>query len=224
MESIFLFNGQPNIWKYFLENDFHLPTEHLKNKFKNHLFSWKTFSVGNIFFRTKHTLYDLLSQLWTSTDVSLPVLQVLSANIVKSGSKTFAVYSLSVTDVNNHSWSIKRRSHYVTFCFYHYCECQTPPYPEYYLNISYYPVCDLLLLLFVTGFVILRSYTDVLRSIMSTIFICHPNIFSLQVWMFKSFKNDANFLTNIWRWCSNRWHLEVFLTITFWSITESRYL
>ncbi|CAN4086847.1 unnamed protein product [Withania somnifera] len=35
--------------------------------------------------------------------------EVLSANIVKSGSKTFAVYSLSVTDVNNHSWSIKRR-------------------------------------------------------------------------------------------------------------------
>ncbi|XP_075112372.1 uncharacterized protein LOC107797999 isoform X1 [Nicotiana tabacum] len=35
--------------------------------------------------------------------------EVLSANIVKCGSKTFAVYSLSVTDVNNHSWSIKRR-------------------------------------------------------------------------------------------------------------------
>lgn len=35
--------------------------------------------------------------------------QVLGANIVKSGSKTFAVYSISVTDVNNNSWSIKRR-------------------------------------------------------------------------------------------------------------------
>jgi sorting nexin-13 len=33
----------------------------------------------------------------------------LGANIVKSDSKTFAVYSLSVTDVNNNSWSIKRR-------------------------------------------------------------------------------------------------------------------
>ncbi|PPE02542.1 hypothetical protein GOBAR_DD00436 [Gossypium barbadense] len=35
--------------------------------------------------------------------------EVLGANIVKSGSKTFAVYSISVTDVNNNnSWSIKR--------------------------------------------------------------------------------------------------------------------
>ncbi|XP_022844937.1 uncharacterized protein LOC111368009 [Olea europaea var. sylvestris] len=39
--------------------------------------------------------------------------EVLGANIVKSGSKTFAVYSISVTDVNNNSWSIKRRfSHF----------------------------------------------------------------------------------------------------------------
>lgn len=35
--------------------------------------------------------------------------QVLGANIVKSGSKTFAVYCISVTDMNSHSWSIKRR-------------------------------------------------------------------------------------------------------------------
>eukprot|EP00256_Glycine_max_P063310 XP_014633092.1 uncharacterized protein LOC100778731 isoform X2 [Glycine max] len=35
--------------------------------------------------------------------------EVLGANIVKSGSKTFAVYSISVTDVNHNSWSIKRR-------------------------------------------------------------------------------------------------------------------
>ncbi|PIM98947.1 Intermediate filament-like protein [Handroanthus impetiginosus] len=35
--------------------------------------------------------------------------EVLGANIVMSGSKTFAVYSLSVTDVNGNSWSIKRR-------------------------------------------------------------------------------------------------------------------
>ncbi|GKV43358.1 hypothetical protein SLEP1_g50658 [Rubroshorea leprosula] len=39
--------------------------------------------------------------------------EVLGANIVKSGSKTFAVYSISVMDVNNNSWSIKRRfSHF----------------------------------------------------------------------------------------------------------------
>ncbi|KAK7389550.1 hypothetical protein VNO78_24693 [Psophocarpus tetragonolobus] len=35
--------------------------------------------------------------------------EVLGANIVKSGSKTFAVYSISVTDINKNSWSIKRR-------------------------------------------------------------------------------------------------------------------
>ncbi|CAK9310487.1 unnamed protein product [Citrullus colocynthis] len=40
--------------------------------------------------------------------------EVTGANIVKSGSRTFAVYSISVTDVNNNnSWSIKRRfSHF----------------------------------------------------------------------------------------------------------------
>ncbi|KAJ0075816.1 hypothetical protein Patl1_34198 [Pistacia atlantica] len=35
--------------------------------------------------------------------------EVLGANIVKSGSRTFAVYSISVTDANNNCWSIKRR-------------------------------------------------------------------------------------------------------------------
>ncbi|KAK8959045.1 hypothetical protein KSP40_PGU020505 [Platanthera guangdongensis] len=35
--------------------------------------------------------------------------EVLGANIVKSGSGTFAVYSIAVTDANNHIWSIKRR-------------------------------------------------------------------------------------------------------------------
>lgn len=68
--------------------------------------------------------------------LSFLLLQVLSANIVKCGSKTFAVYSLSVTDVNNHSWSIKRRSLDVTFCFYRYCEYQTPLYPEYISTVS----------------------------------------------------------------------------------------
>lgn len=37
------------------------------------------------------------------------LLQVLGANIVKSSSKMFAVYSVAVTDESNHSWSIKRR-------------------------------------------------------------------------------------------------------------------
>ncbi|XP_044485797.1 uncharacterized protein LOC123211255 isoform X2 [Mangifera indica] len=35
--------------------------------------------------------------------------EVRGANIVKGGSRTFAVYSISVTDANSNSWSIKRR-------------------------------------------------------------------------------------------------------------------
>lgn len=35
--------------------------------------------------------------------------EVMGADIVKSGSRTFAVYSISVTDADNNSWSIKRR-------------------------------------------------------------------------------------------------------------------
>ncbi|CAN6441706.1 unnamed protein product [Victoria cruziana] len=35
--------------------------------------------------------------------------EVLGANVVKSGSKTFAVYSVSVTDADNNVWTIKRR-------------------------------------------------------------------------------------------------------------------
>lgn len=35
--------------------------------------------------------------------------EVLGANIVKSDSRTFAVYAIAVTDSNNNSWSIKRR-------------------------------------------------------------------------------------------------------------------
>ncbi|KHG17215.1 Sorting nexin-13 [Gossypium arboreum] len=57
--------------------------------------------------------------------------EVLGANIVKSGSKTFAVYSISVTDVNNkHSWSIKRR-------FRHFEELhrRLKQFPEYKLHL-----------------------------------------------------------------------------------------
>ncbi|VFQ87910.1 unnamed protein product [Cuscuta campestris] len=39
--------------------------------------------------------------------------EVISGNIVKSGTKTFAVYSISVTDTYSNNWSIKRRfSHF----------------------------------------------------------------------------------------------------------------
>ncbi|GAA0144451.1 hypothetical protein LIER_04894 [Lithospermum erythrorhizon] len=56
--------------------------------------------------------------------------EVLGANIVKSGSRTFAVYSISVTDVNNHCWSIKRR-------FQHFEELhrRLKEFPEYNLHL-----------------------------------------------------------------------------------------
>ncbi|KAI4387018.1 hypothetical protein MLD38_004885 [Melastoma candidum] len=56
--------------------------------------------------------------------------EVLGANIVKSGSKTFAVYSISVTDINNHCWSIKRR-------FRHFEELhrRLKEFPEYNLHL-----------------------------------------------------------------------------------------
>ncbi|CAN0858604.1 Sorting nexin-16 [Linum grandiflorum] len=56
--------------------------------------------------------------------------EVLGANIVKGDSKTFAVYSISVTDVNGNSWSIKRR-------FRHFEELhrRLKEYPEYSLHL-----------------------------------------------------------------------------------------
>lgn len=56
--------------------------------------------------------------------------EVLGANIVKSDSKTFAVYSISVTDGNNNSWSIKRR-------FRHFEELhrRLKEFPEYDLHL-----------------------------------------------------------------------------------------
>lgn len=56
--------------------------------------------------------------------------EVVCANIVKSGSSTFAVYSISVTDVENKSWSIKRR-------FRHFEELhrRLKEYPEYTFHL-----------------------------------------------------------------------------------------
>ncbi|XP_042020881.1 uncharacterized protein LOC121768437 [Salvia splendens] len=56
--------------------------------------------------------------------------EVLGANIVKSGSKTFAVYCISVTDMNCHSWSIKRR-------YQHFVELhrRLKEFPEYNLHL-----------------------------------------------------------------------------------------
>ncbi|PSS07436.1 Sorting nexin-13 like [Actinidia chinensis var. chinensis] len=56
--------------------------------------------------------------------------EVLGANIAKSGSETLAVYSISVTDINNNSWSIKRR-------FRHFEELhrRLKEYTEYSLHL-----------------------------------------------------------------------------------------
>ncbi|XP_042052495.1 uncharacterized protein LOC121797822 isoform X2 [Salvia splendens] len=56
--------------------------------------------------------------------------EVLGANIVKSGSKTFAVYCISVTDMNSHSWSIKRM-------YQHFVELhrRLKEFPEYNLHL-----------------------------------------------------------------------------------------
>lgn len=56
--------------------------------------------------------------------------EVLGANIVKSGSGTFAVYCIAVTDANNNSWSIKRR-------YRHFEELhkRLKEFPEYTLSL-----------------------------------------------------------------------------------------
>uniref|UniRef100_A0A7N0RH95 Uncharacterized protein n=1 Tax=Kalanchoe fedtschenkoi TaxID=63787 RepID=A0A7N0RH95_KALFE len=56
--------------------------------------------------------------------------EVAAANIVRSDSGTFAVYSISVTDVNNNNWSIKRR-------FRHFEELhrRLKEYSEYNLHL-----------------------------------------------------------------------------------------
>ncbi|XAR67716.1 hypothetical protein NMG60_11002592 [Bertholletia excelsa] len=56
--------------------------------------------------------------------------EVLGANIVRSGSITFAVYAISVTDINGNSWSIKRR-------FRHFEELhrRLKEFPEYNLHL-----------------------------------------------------------------------------------------
>ncbi|XP_042463182.1 uncharacterized protein LOC122046516 isoform X2 [Zingiber officinale] len=56
--------------------------------------------------------------------------EVLGANIVKSGSGTFAVYSISVTDANNNSWFIKRRYRHFEELHRHLKE-----FPEYNLHL-----------------------------------------------------------------------------------------
>ncbi|MQL75157.1 hypothetical protein Taro_007511 [Colocasia esculenta] len=65
--------------------------------------------------------------------------EVLGANIVKSGLGTFAVYSISVSDATNNSWSIKRRSNFSIYCirFRHFEELhrRLKEFSEYHLNL-----------------------------------------------------------------------------------------
>uniref|UniRef100_A0A6M2F561 PX domain-containing protein n=1 Tax=Populus davidiana TaxID=266767 RepID=A0A6M2F561_9ROSI len=88
-------------------------------------------SATSVFIPESHTLNDnsLKHSLMVDAFYKLRC-EVLGANIVKSDSKTFAVYSLSVTDVNNNSWSIKRR-------FRHFEELhrRLKEYPEYSLHL-----------------------------------------------------------------------------------------
>ncbi|KAI9105108.1 hypothetical protein K1719_022824 [Acacia pycnantha] len=68
--------------------------------------------------------------LCTEPSQTLTAQQVLGANIVKSGSRTFAVYFISVTDVNNRRWTIKRR-------FRHFKELhqRLKEFPDYNLHL-----------------------------------------------------------------------------------------
>jgi sorting nexin-13 len=56
-----------------------------------------------------HLIYFDSDNYWWYTSLSDFHIQVVGANIVKSGSGMFAVYSISVTDANGNNWSIKRR-------------------------------------------------------------------------------------------------------------------
>ncbi|OIT00292.1 PREDICTED: uncharacterized protein LOC109228829 isoform X2 [Nicotiana attenuata] len=65
--------------------------------------------------------------------------EVLSANIVRCGSKTFAVYSISVTDMNNNSWSIKRRFRHfeeLHWCLKEFREYNLHLPPKHFLSSS----------------------------------------------------------------------------------------
>lgn len=58
--------------------------------------------------------------------------QVVGAYFEKLGSKSFAVYSIAVTDADNKTWFVKRRYdlffYFVLFCIFFFCEIQ-------YMNI-----------------------------------------------------------------------------------------
>ena len=53
---------------------------------------------------------DNLSTNKCFTNLVRVLLQVMGAYFEKLGSKSFAVYSIAVTDANNRTWFVKRRS------------------------------------------------------------------------------------------------------------------
>ncbi|XP_019194027.1 PREDICTED: uncharacterized protein LOC109188019 isoform X2 [Ipomoea nil] len=69
-----------------------------------------TSSVSTSNFSKNHNLDTNTAKTSIIADAFLKLrCEVLSASIVKSGTTTFAVYSISVTDAYNNNWSIKRR-------------------------------------------------------------------------------------------------------------------
>ncbi|KAI9110319.1 hypothetical protein K1719_018761 [Acacia pycnantha] len=86
-------------------------------------------SSASFISKSEPSVTSLKSSLVTDSFFKLRC-EVLGANIVKSDSRTFAVYSISVTDVNNNSWSIKRR-------FRHFEELhrRLKEFPEYDLHL-----------------------------------------------------------------------------------------
>ncbi|XP_028807791.1 uncharacterized protein LOC114762471 isoform X1 [Neltuma alba] len=86
-------------------------------------------SSASFISKSEASVNSLKSSLATDSFFKLRC-EVLGANIVKSDSRTFAVYSISVTDVNNNSWSIKRR-------FRHFEELhrRLKEFPEYDLHL-----------------------------------------------------------------------------------------
>ncbi|XP_050384500.1 uncharacterized protein LOC126801087 isoform X2 [Argentina anserina] len=112
--------------------------------------------------------------------------EVLGANIVKSGSKTFAVYSISVTDANNNSWSIKRR-------FRHFEELhrRLKEFPQYNLHLPPKPFLSsgLDLLVVQERCKLLDKYIKELMQL--------PSISgSIEVWDFLSVDSQTYLFTN----------------------------
>lgn len=90
-----------------------------------------------------HLIYFDSDNFWWYICLSYFHNQVVGASIVKSGSGMFAVYSISVTDANGNSWSIKRR----WACCVFSCSMGHDGYMLYFFSIPNVFTCSLWLLL-----------------------------------------------------------------------------